>query len=670
MNNNIFSKEFLYAVKEAGIIDVVCPYYGGDSTWVLLANGDLYGCGYNAYGQQGNGSTSNVTTFTKRASNVKQVACSMQTTWYIDNNGDLYGCGNNSYGQQGNGTYGTGTAVKTFTKRASNVKQVVCSYNTTWYIDNNGDLYGCGLNNAGQQGNGSTSNVSTFIKRASNVKQVAIDLVNGTTTWYIDNNGDLYGCGNNSYGQQGNGTYGTGTAVKTFTKRASNVKQFDCSQSTTWYIDNNGDLYGCGEGQYGQQGNGGSPTEVTSFTKEASNVVQVACGANSTRYINSSGDLYTCGYNGYGQQGINHSYNIVYYFNKAGSNVIQVIDTYDTLWYINSSGDLYGCGHNNIGQQGSGGTSDIYLLSKRASNVTKMACSSGTTWYIDSNGDLYGCGAGGSGQQGNGSTSNVLTFENKMQYLGEEIFIRVSNSNGYNFNLTVNGSTYTVGGSLSIPILANKDYSATIAGNAYATNINSASITYSGGTQSVSITSPLSSNSFTFPASTSDITLTVNTSYAGCVLYNTNILLAGGTTKQAKDISVGDILQTYNEDTKTFEPNKALEVIPNKKDDIIKVTFNDDSFIELTSGHPFLTQKGWASYDNDKTIKEKLYNGSELYKLEIGDSCLCQDNTFKTITSIEYENMGMVDVYDYTIENAHTFIGNNKVLHNVTSGGG
>lgn len=156
-----------------------------------------------------------------------------------------------------------------------------------------------------------------------------------------------------------------------------------------------------------------------------------------------------------------------------------------------------------------------------------------------------------------------------------------------------------------------------------------------------------------------------------CVLYNTSILMSDGTYKEIKDVNVGDILKTYNEDTKDYEDNQVLYVSKNSKDDIIKVTFEDDSYIELTTGHPFLTEKGWASYDNEKTRKENLYNRATLYQLEIGDKCLTQDGSYLQITNIEREDLGSVDVYDFTIENAHTFIAGGSssqnhhfVLHN------
>ena len=72
---------------------------------------------------------------------VGKVCCSAYTTWYITDSGDLYGCGKGYDGQQGSGDTSN---VSTFTKRAENVKEVFCSENATLYIDNNNNLYGCG----------------------------------------------------------------------------------------------------------------------------------------------------------------------------------------------------------------------------------------------------------------------------------------------------------------------------------------------------------------------------------------------------------------------------------------------------------------------------------------------------------------------------------------------
>ena len=64
----------------------------------------------------------------------------------------------------------------TFTKRADGVKDVVCSTNATFYITTTGELYGCGNNAYGQQGSGATTTVSTFTKRADNVEKIYVSV--------------------------------------------------------------------------------------------------------------------------------------------------------------------------------------------------------------------------------------------------------------------------------------------------------------------------------------------------------------------------------------------------------------------------------------------------------------------------------------------------------------
>lgn len=292
---------------------------------------------------------------------ILKVKCVENNSWYLTNKGNLYGCGDNSTGQQGSGDT---TQVNTFTKRAENVKDFDCSFfatytaTVTWYLTNNGELYGCGWNDSKQQSAGHTvKSVLEFTKRADNVKSFACS---AKTTWYIDNNGNLYGCGNAGDGAQGNGYTGTQYNVSKFTKRAENVKYVTCSDYTTWYIDNNNDLYGTGRNEYGQQGLG-STTDASSFTKRASNVKDIKCSLNTT-------------------------------------------------WYLDNDNNLYGCGQNNYGQQGSGNTTQINTFTKRAENIKSFTCSLNTTFYIDSSNDLYGCGDNRYGQQGNGNTTNVLTF--------------------------------------------------------------------------------------------------------------------------------------------------------------------------------------------------------------------------------------------------------------------
>lgn len=221
------SNETIYA---SNVSKVACTR---EDVWYITNNGILY--------------KASSETPTQYASNVATVSCSHDTTWYITRDGDLYGLGDNKYGQQGDGTT---NEVSTFTKRASNVEKVDFGYITpslyedegyfydimsaiTWYIDKNGDLFGCGWNNFYQLGTDNYRNVLTFEKRASNAKKVKC---NGQYTVYLSNDNSLYVCGDcmdiNTY--------------TSFTKIADNVKDFDSSFENIVYLDFNGNVYGMG----------------------------------------------------------------------------------------------------------------------------------------------------------------------------------------------------------------------------------------------------------------------------------------------------------------------------------------------------------------------------------------------------------------------------------------
>ena len=190
------------------VIDFVVPKKegSGDNTncWAIRADGTLWGCGVNPYGQQGNGqsgrsSSSNVKNFTQRLTNVKSVACSGATTWAIKNDGTLWGCGYGAYGQQGSGST---DSVLTFTQRMSNVEKVDCLEDLTTALKTDGTLWSCGNNNYGQQGDGSTTPSNVFAKKMDNVKDFYMQ---ENVTWALKNDNTLWGTGRNNYGQQGSG---------------------------------------------------------------------------------------------------------------------------------------------------------------------------------------------------------------------------------------------------------------------------------------------------------------------------------------------------------------------------------------------------------------------------------------------------------------------------------
>lgn len=83
-----------------------------------------------------------------------------------------------------------------------------------------------------------------------------------------------------------------------------------------------------------------------------------------------------------------------------------------------------------------------------------------------------------------------------------------------------------------------------------------------------------------------------------CVNGDTLILTPTG-EKKIKDIKEGELVITYNEKTKSFEPNKVLEVHQNhnssKNAKMLRLELEDGKILELTENHPVFTKnRGWV----------------------------------------------------------------------------
>lgn len=340
------------------------------TTWVVTTDGKLFGCGTNAYGQQGSGDTLDVTTFTQRLTNetIAQVSSSVSSTWVVTTDGKLFGCGSDGSGQQGNGS--GRTDVTTFTQRLSNetIREVRCEGGfVTWVITTDGKLFGCGSNSKGQQGDGTTTNIDDFTQRLTGETVSSVKCNNGTVTWVLTTDGKLYGCGTNDQGQQGDGTT---TAVKTFTQRMSgySIKDYWCSGSTTWVLTTDGKVYGCGLNNAGQQGSGNTTT-VKTFTQrlDSYTISDISASKNTTWVLSNTGAVFGCGKNGDGQQGSNNTTDVTSFYSRVGSyNVAKIIGTDITTWILTTDGKVLGCGDNTYGQQGDGTTTDVKKFTQKA----------------------------------------------------------------------------------------------------------------------------------------------------------------------------------------------------------------------------------------------------------------------------------------------------------------
>ena len=75
--------------------------------------------------------------------------------------------------------------------------------NYSLILKNDGTLWGCGRNNYGQLGLGDNTNRTTFTEIITNADDIKLVYCGGNHTLILKNDGTLWGCGCNTFGQLG-----------------------------------------------------------------------------------------------------------------------------------------------------------------------------------------------------------------------------------------------------------------------------------------------------------------------------------------------------------------------------------------------------------------------------------------------------------------------------------
>ena len=323
VNNGMSLDDMLGLLELSGIsVSEIKQVFGGYyHTMILKHDGSLYVSGKTSYGGLGLGSDSiSVATFTKVTTNInndiKQLACCSENAFIVKNDGSLW-----ATGMGGSLGLGDNNNRNVFTKVTTNinndVKQVACDHGFTFIIKNDGSVWSCGANGKGQLGLGDTTDRTTFTQVTTNINNDVKEIVCGDQrTYIIKNDGSVWACGLNNYGQLGLGTSDT-NAHSTFTQvttNVSDVKQIRCGDYHTMMLKNDGSVWSCGRNHCGQLGLGDT-TDRTTFTQVTTNinndVKQIFSGGLGSFILKNDGSFYGCGNNEFYELGFSNTNNTI-----------------------------------------------------------------------------------------------------------------------------------------------------------------------------------------------------------------------------------------------------------------------------------------------------------------------------------------------------------------------
>ena len=224
----------------------------------------------------------------------------------LKNDGTLWGCGYNYYGNLGLGDTTNRNVFTQITTNTDNIKEVYCGGSYTLILKNDGTLWGCGCNTFGQLGLRDTTNKTTFTQITTNINDIKEIYCGGSHTFMLKNDGTLWSCGYNYNGQLGLGDSDDRYTFTEITTNANNIKSICCGSHHTLILKNDGSLWGTGRNNCSQLGLGDTTdrTIFTQVTTNINNIKEIYCGANHTFILKNDGTLWGTGRNDFGSLGL------------------------------------------------------------------------------------------------------------------------------------------------------------------------------------------------------------------------------------------------------------------------------------------------------------------------------------------------------------------------------
>jgi alpha-tubulin suppressor-like RCC1 family protein len=300
---------------------------------------------------------------------VAEVGSSNSAQYALLTNGTVYAWGQGTNGQLGNGGTANSFYLPVQVKFPAGVKIAsipadVMPYNSGFAVDTTGHVWAWGANKGGEFCLGNEKQYTTPVRLPfSDVSALAGAGDHAT----FDADGTVYSCGNNQYGQLGDGsTKYSQKPVKVTGLDGQRVTSLVASWSDTGAVLSDGQYFDWGYNAAGQLGDGniGTPSDVPVGVILPGPVTQAALGGSlptngQTLVLLSDGSLYAWGDDAHYQLGdgrtasedrperINPPFGVTYKSLATGGY---------TSYAISTAGNVYAWGYNNNGEIGNGGT--------------------------------------------------------------------------------------------------------------------------------------------------------------------------------------------------------------------------------------------------------------------------------------------------------------------------
>jgi alpha-tubulin suppressor-like RCC1 family protein len=353
--------EFIYFTESIEYYTYLLGFVGVENT-LLIKNGFVYGCGGDL-GSLGTGNTSTKPTLTPMDMTLlpgltpKYIASGSYHTVVLMTTGELYSCGTNDYGQLGTAVAGTKLTLTQMVNNTGLTPKYIASgsYHAV-VLMTTGEIYCCGYNVNGQLGTAVSGNKTTLTQMVNNTGLTPKYIACGVFyTCVLMQTGEIYSCGDNTYGQLGTGVAGSSTLTIMVNSTNKTPASISLGFYHTFVLMQTGEIYGCGRNDFLQLGTTATPTTTLvpmNMTLIAGKTPKYIIGGfYHTTILMTTGEIYSCGRNFRGVFGNNASTGIA---NVSLTQMTPIADktpkyiacgNYYNIVLMND-GTVYGCGTN------------------------------------------------------------------------------------------------------------------------------------------------------------------------------------------------------------------------------------------------------------------------------------------------------------------------------------
>lgn len=323
-------------------------------------------------------------------------------------------------------------------------KMISAGKYTSLVIGVDGNVYGWGNNNFGELGDGTTDKKLTPVK--TNAPNNVVSIESGSDhSLFLTANGEVYASGDNNSGQLGDGTI-TRRLNPVKVSGLNNVVAIDAGTGFSLALTSDGSVYAWGGNYFGQLGIGSKSSKATPVKVQGlNNVVAIKAGNTHSLALTADGSVYAWGRNDKGQLGDGTTTNRTTPVKVQGlSNVVAIAAGFQYSLALTADGSVYAWGNNIFGQLGDGTTIQRLTPVKvqGLSNVVMIEAKEDHSLALMSNGEVYAWGYNSSGQLGDGTTDNAAT---PVKVQGLSNVVAIAAGNYHSLALTSDGSIYVWG---------------------------------------------------------------------------------------------------------------------------------------------------------------------------------------------------------------------------------